>query len=335
VKIAFFDTDNYEKEYFVKHLKSCGELSFFPNPVSEVEVEKLKDHQIFSGFVYSKFPKDLIAKFPTLKLISTQSTGYDHIDIEYCKQNNIQVCNVPEYGSSTVAEHAFALILALAKNLPKSIERVKEGVFSPEGLTGIDLKGKTLGVVGTGKIGVNVIKIAKGFGMTVIAYDPFPKKDLEKFLGFNYQSLETVLINSDIVTLHCPYSEKTKHLINSANIGLLKPHCLIINTARGALIETQALYNALIENKIGGAGLDVLEEEGFLQEERELLCKGTTCKENVVTAYQNNVLLKLQDVIVTPHNAFNSKEALERILATTVDNILAFQSGHPINSVLQ
>ncbi|MBU1104773.1 hydroxyacid dehydrogenase [Patescibacteria group bacterium] len=333
MKVAFFDTDPSEKDFFIEQLKEKAELLFFAEPISKVAVDKIKDCEIFSGFVFSKFPKEQIESLSNIKLIATQSTGYDHIDLDYCKSKNVTVCNVPEYGSSTVAEHTFALILALTKRLMESNARVKSGSFDPEGLTGVDLKGKTLGVVGTGKIGINVIKIAKGFGMTVEAYDPYPKPEMEGFLGFKYVPLEKVLFESDIVTLHCPLSDSTKHLINSKNIGLMKKGVYLINTARGGLIETQALFEALRNGKVAGAGLDVLEEEDFLKEERELLCKGSTQKANLTTLAQNHILVNLSNVIVTPHNAFNSKEALQRILDTTADNIASYLEGTPVNTV--
>ncbi|PIS23303.1 hydroxyacid dehydrogenase [candidate division WWE3 bacterium CG08_land_8_20_14_0_20_40_13] len=333
IRTAFFDTDEKEKLFFQKALPNKCELVLFDRPVSQVDITLVEKCEILSGFVYSKFSKEILEKLPKVKLIVTQSTGFDHIDIKYCKKKGITVCNVPEYGSNTVAEHTFALILTLMKRIIESTMRVKMGSFDPTGLTGFDLKGKTLGVIGTGKIGVNVIKIAKGFGMNAIAFDPFPKKDLEKYLGFAYKSLNEVLAESDIVTLHCPSCEETKHIINDKNINLMKDGTYLINTARGGLIETQALFNALKSGKIAGAGLDVLEEESFLAEERELLTKGTTERHNLLTLAQNHVLVNLPNVIVTPHNAFNSKEALQRILDTTVLNIESFIEGNPINTV--
>jgi D-lactate dehydrogenase len=334
ILVGFFDTEEKERLFFQGSLKNKCAMSFSPTSVSLENLKNYERCEIISGFVYSKITKEIIEKLPKLRMITTQSTGFDHIDINFCKKMGIVVCNVPEYGSNTVAEHTFALILNLAKRIPESTARVKSGSFDPENLTGFDLKGKTLGVIGTGKIGISVIKIAKGFGMNVVAFDPFPKKDMERYLGFVYKrTINEVLEMSDILSLHCPYSESTKHLINSKNINLIKDGSFIINTARGGLIETQALFDALRSGRVAGAGLDVLEEEAFLAEERELLAKGISEKHTLLTLAQNHVLVNLPNVIVTPHNAFNSKEALQRILDTTVLNIESFIEGNPINTV--
>ena len=200
-------------------------------------------------------------------------------------------------------------------------------------MRGFDLKGKTLGIVGTGHIGLHVARIANGFEMNVLAFDVAENKKLAKKLEFKYVSLEDLLKNSDIITLHVPYNKNTHHLINSQNINLIKKGAYLINTARGGIIETNALVKALDSGILTGAGLDVLEEECFIKEERQLLTKQfpETC--NIKTMLQNHVLMQRENVIITPHNAFNSKEALERILATTVENIKGFAGGKAVNMV--
>jgi len=332
MKIAFFEIEDWEKEYLKNQLKEA-EIIYFPEKLSESNVEQAKDCDAIAVFIDSKLDKEMLSKFSRLKLIATRSTGFDHIDLDFAKEKNITICNVPFYGENTVAEHAFALMLDLSRKMYDSIERVKKEGFSIEGLTGFDLKGKTLGIVGMGHIGQHVARIANGFEMKVLGYDVMQDKKLAKKLGFAYADLEELLKNSDIITLHVPYNEKTHHLLNSANMGLIKKGAYLINTARGGIIETGALAKALGDGTLAGAGLDVLEEECFIKEERQLMSKefAKTC--DIKTLLQNHILMEQNNVIITPHNAFNSKEALERILETTVENIRAFIKRKPTNLV--
>jgi D-lactate dehydrogenase len=266
-------------------------------------------------------------------MIATRSTGYDHIDLAYCRSAGITVCNVPVYGDNTVAEHTFALILALSRKVIQAHNRARTGNFSLAGLQGFDLRTRTIGVIGTGHIGVHVIRIARGFMMRVIAYDSRPDKRLADALDFEYvDTLDDLLAASDIVTLHAPFNAATQHMINAQNIYRMKAGALLINTARGGLIETDALLAALSSGHLGGAGLDVFEGETLIQEEKQLLSNEYDINE-LRTLVKNLALFRHENVIVTPHVAFNSREALERILLTTVQNILAFESGKPINVV--
>jgi D-lactate dehydrogenase len=242
------------------------------------------------------------------------------------------VANVPHYGENTVAEHTFALILALSRKVHQAYVRTIRGDFSFTGLQGFDLKGKTLGVIGTGRIGLHVIRMAKGFGMEVLAHDKFKNTLMAETLGFDYAGLEDLLKRSDIVTLHAPYMPETHHMINKGNIGLIKKGALLINTARGGLVETEALTRALDQGRLAGAGLDVLEGEELIKEENQIL-SGSFPADKMRTLLQNHILLHRENVVITPHIAFNSREALFRILQTTVDNIRAFQRGSPENLV--
>src|SRR3989344_2196643 len=332
MKIAFFETEAWEKEYINRQLGGF-EISFFDQPLSAQNLGQIKDVQIVSAFIDSQITKEILDGLPELKMIATRSTGFDHIDMQACNAKNIIVCNVPYYGENTVAEHTFALILDLSRKIYSSIEQVKKEGFSIEGLMGFDLKDKTIGVVGMGHIGQHVARSSKGFEMNVLGYDSHQDKKLAKTLGFTYVSLEDLLKNSDIITLHLPYNEHTHHLINSGNINLIKKGAHLINTARGGIIETDALVRALHDGILAGAGLDVLEEECFIKEERQLLSKGFPQTCNLKTMLQNHVLMEQKNVIITPHNAFNSKEAVERILQTTVENIQAFIKRKPVNIV--
>ena len=332
MKIAFFEAKPWEQEYIKNQLKDI-DVVFFDQKLSVENADLAKDAQVISGFVDSQISKEMLAKLPNLKMIATRSTGFDHIDMQACKEKNIIVCNVPFYGENTVAEHTFALILDLSRKIHESIEQVKKEGFSIGGLMGFDLMGKTLGIVGTGHIGMHVARIAKGFEMNVVAFDAKPDKKLAKKLGFAYVTLEDLLKNSDIITLHLPLNAHTEHIINSSNAKLIKKGAYLINTARGGLIETAALVDALAKGIIAGAGLDVLEEECYIKEEEELLSSDFSKKCDIRTLLQNHILMEKSNVVITPHNAFNSKEALERILDTTVENIQSFSKNKPTNLV--
>lgn len=284
-------------------------------------------------FIYSPITAAVLKKLPSLKMIGTMSTGFDHIDLEACRQRGVVVSNVPSYGENTVAEHALALLLALTRKIVPSVNQTRHGDFRLNDLRGVDLAGKTAGVIGTGKIGRHFIAMAKGLGMNVIAYDPMPNGAAATELGFAYVDLETLLKTSDVVSLHAPATQETFHLLNEQRLMLMKPTAFLINTARGTLIDTQGLVKALEVGKLAGVGLDVLEEECVIREERELLSKVFQRQCDLQTAYADHLLLEHPKVIITPHNAFNSHEALQRILHTTVDNVKAFQAGKPINVV--
>lgn len=332
MKIAFFEVEDWQRDYLKTKL-SAFESSFFAEPLSLDNISSAVGCPIISPFIYSQINKDVLQKLPDLKMIATRSTGFDHIDIQTAKENKVAVCNVPFYGENTVAEHTFSLILALSRKLIDSVQRARMGDFTLDGLRGFDLKDKTLGIVGMGHIGLHVARIAKGFEMKVLAYDPKEDKKLAKKIGFNYTSFEDLLAKSDIITLHTPDNKETHHLINSENINLIKKGAYLINTARGGLVETQSLLKALSDGTLVGAGLDVLEEECFVKEEAQLLSKEFPKTCDLKTVLQNHILLQQKNVIITPHNAFNSDEALMRILDTTVENIAGFMARRPQNTV--
>lgn len=324
MNIAIFDLKPWEKKLFKASLKK-HRITYFTKPIQEVNLKKLKEIQAISCFITSTVTKDIISKLPKLKLITTRSTGFDHIDMTEAKKRRITVLNVPNYGENTVAEHTFGLILTLSRNIHQSYLRTLDYDFSINDLMGFDLCKKTIGVIGSGKIGSHVIRIARGFEMKVVAHDPHPNKKLAKELGFKYTSLPSLLRQSDIISLHVPLSKETKHLINKKNIKLVKKGALLINTARGGLVDTKALIKALDSNILGGAGLDVLEEEHILLEEYHLLRhneKDYACFKDIV---KDHKLLKRDNVIFTPHIAFFSQEAVDRITKTTIANILGFK----------
>lgn len=338
MKIAFFGLEKVDQDYFSKSFDGV-ESVFFEDNLDENNIENIKDVEILCIFVDSEVNKDVIDALPNLKFIATRATGFNNIDIEYAKSKGIKVSNVPAYGANTVAEFTFGLILNLSRKLSKANNYVRESFdfnFFPM-MEGFDLVGKTLGVVGTGKIGKNVVKIAKGFGMNVVGYDLFPDLSFAKENNFVYKSLAEVLGESDIVTLHVPYTKENHHLINKENIAQMKKGIYLVNTARGELIDTDALVWGLEEKIIAGAGLDVLEGEHELREEMEIFHSGAKMKKIRIEDYkmllEDHVLINMPNVIITPHIAFYTREAVAEILKVTVLNIKGFISGSPVNLV--
>jgi D-lactate dehydrogenase len=331
--VAFFETTDKEKKYLKKKFDKNFELLFYPEVLNDLNARLISNIDIVSPFIYSVIDSNVINKAKKLKLIATRSTGFNQIDIKKAGTKKISVANVPYYGENTVAEHTFALILALSRNLHKAYLRTLRNDFALEGLQGFDLKDKTLGVIGAGSIGVHVIKIAKGFGMKVIAHDPIPNHILAELLDFQYVSLDELLKNSRIITLHCPYNSHTHHLINMENIDKVKKGTFFINTARSGVIEPKALYYAVENNIFGGAGLDVFEGEDLLEEENQMLTKNVAV-EHLEALLKKNLLIRKENVIFTPHMAFDSVEAVERIMDTTVDNIRSFLTGKNYHKVI-
>lgn len=335
MKIAFFKLEEKLREYVKSSdLLKDHELIFFDHLLNDKNIPENRDFEIAVVFVDSLVSKEVIDALPNLKMIAAESTGFDHIDIKYCKEKNIVVSNVPTYGENTVAEFAFALLLSLSRKIVDGYSRIREdNNFNQEGLRGFDLEGKNIGVIGTGHIGEHAIRIAKGFGMNVFAYDICPNEKLSKELDFKYVELDELLSQSDVITFHVPYTKNTHHLINKDNIGKIKKGACIINTSRGGVIDTDALLKALEKGDIAGAGLDVLEEEGITKDELHYLTSNNPEDKRLKTALQNHALIDMPNVIVTPHNAFNTKEALQRILDTTLENIKGFIDGKSQNIV--
>jgi len=336
MKTLFAETGVFEKDFILNAYqgKECAAVCL-PENAQDLTCDFSKV-EMLSVFIKSRVDEKLLQKFTNLKLITTRSTGFDHIDLAACQARGIAVANVPAYGENTVAEHAFALILSLSRNLRKAYLRTLQNDFRLEGLMGFDLKGKTLGVIGTGRIGLHVIRIGLGFGMTVIASDVKEQSFLAEVLGFKYLPLEELLSQSDILSLHTPFLPQTRHLINDRTIEKIKPGAILINTSRGGLIDTGALVKALDRGILSGAGLDVVEEEEYLLEEKRLQQEDSSQEEHwrhLQTTLKNHVLLQRENVIYTPHMAFYSREAVIRILETTIENIDAFHSGKSLNRV--
>lgn len=331
-KIAFFEVEPWEKDYLRKKLKGF-KLWFSAKKLQQEDEKNFHDADAISIFINSPVTKKEVAALPKLKFIATRSTGFDHIDLAQAKKKKITVSNVPYYGENTVAEHTMALLLALSRKIVPSAQQTQHGDFRTNSkLRGFDLKGRTLGIIGFGHIGQHVARMAQGFAMKVIAYDPFPNQKAAKELKVELVSLPTLLKTACVISLHAPLTKQTKHLINLKNYQKLKKCAILINTARGALVQTKALVKALDEDYLAGVGLDVLENEDTIKEERQLLTNKFS-HEQLFNVAENLILMNHPRVIITPHNAFNSDEALKRILDTTVDNLKGWFNKRLVNVV--
>jgi D-lactate dehydrogenase len=333
MRIAFFELEGWENRTIL-HALQAHEVYLSKEKLTAENLPPDQGFEAISVFVDSRIDRAVLGRFPKLKLIATRSTGYDHIDVAACRERNIVISFVPGYGDNTVAEFTFGLLLSLVRKIYEGIDRVKEtGSFSIDGLRGIDLLGRTIGVIGTGRIGKQTMKIAHGFGMRIIGYDPHPEPNFARETGCEYRSLEELLRISDVISMHCLLTPETRHLINKSNVALIKRGAYLVNTARGAIVSTEALVYALQEGILAGAALDVLEEEGETKDELRFLASGHPQSDELATMLRNHILMKMPNVLITPHLAFNSVEALQRILNTSLMSIRSFTDGQPINTI--
>jgi D-lactate dehydrogenase len=278
------------------------------------------------SFVNDHLDNETLTKLHSngVRLIALRSAGFNHVDLATSERLGMAVMRVPEYSPYAVAEHATALILALNRHIHRAYNRVREGNFSLDGLVGFDLHGKTVGVVGTGRIGAVLLQIMHGFGCRLLAFDVKPNGDLPKRLPVQYVPLEQLLRESEIVSLHVPLTPDTRHMINASTLALMKPGVMLINTGRGALIDTRALIDALKDGRIGAAGLDVYEEE-----------EGVFFMDLSDCVLQDDVLARLltfPNTLITSHQAFLTREALANIARTTLSNITAYERGEPLQN---
>lgn len=327
MKIAFFEVMPGEQDSLVAQLPLGHDVQFFGEKLAPETIDKAAGAEVISVFVNSEIRAPLIDALPNLKLIATRSMGYDHIDVEYARGKGVRVINVTTYAAHPVAEFSFALLLCVTRRIYHAYNQLREGTdYNIRGLGGFNLFGKTIGVTGTGRIGRNVITIARGFGMNVIAFDTVPDAAFAAEQGFTYATLEQLVTQSDIISLHLPYTKETHHLLNAELFAKMKKGVILINTARGEIIDTHALVAALQDGTVWGAGLDVLEEEHAFKEERGAVAGN---KEGVdyrlLTA--NHILIDMSNVIVTPHIAFETAEAMQEIERVTAKAITDFING--------
>lgn len=319
MKLAFFDAKPYDIPGFDASARGTGlEIKYFETRLNEDTVSLAASFDAVCVFVNDTVSAAVVEKLYSfgIRLIVLRCSGFNNVDMAAC-QGKIRVFRVPAYSPHAVAEHAMALLLTIIRRTHKAYIRTRDFNFSLQGFVGFDLYGKTVGVVGTGKIGRAFAGICQGFGMKVLAYDKFPSPDT----GMNYVPLEEPLTRSDIISLHCPLTEDTHHLIRAETIAGMKKGVTIINTSRGALINTEDLIQGIKEKKVGAACLDVYEEEGDIFYED---CSGHVVQDDKLVR-----LIAMPNVIVSSHQAFLTKEALDNIAETTVDNALKFFQGTP------
>lgn len=316
-RVAFFDTKPYDKTWFDQLVGQYDvHIHYFESKLNENTAPLAKGYDVVCAFVNDHITKDVIERLyeDGVRLIAMRCAGYNNIDFKSAF-GKIHVVRVPAYSPYAVAEHAMALLLSVVRQIHHAYVRTREFNFSLNGLVGFDLHGKTVGVVGTGKIGKIFIQICKGFGMKTLAYDPYPDKNLD----VEYCSFEEICKRSDIISLHCPLTPESEHLINKETIGLMKPGVVLVNTSRGGLVDSQALLEGIKSRKIGSAALDVYEEEGelFYEDRSATLFDDDTLM----------LLIAMPNVLVTSHQAFLTEEALRNIAQTTLESIGEFAEG--------
>ena len=341
-KICFVGTEPEEEEYFSEKF-AAFDVSF-ERGLRDVP----EDVEVVSIFLNDRITEKFLDNHPSLRMIATRSMGCDHIDLEACAKRRIVITHVSGYGENTVAEHTFALMLALSRRIRESTEAALAGTFTHEKFRGMDLRGSTLGVVGAGRVGLHVIRIAAAFGMKVLAYDAHPNPLHTELLDFKYTSFDRLIRESHVITLHIPLNQETHHIFNKETLSRCRPGVLIVNTARGRLIDSEALIEALDNGQVGGAGLDVIEEEGVFHGGATALL-GAQIADRVrgsgmdndrislpagrmkeISRYiASNALLRRAKVVFTPHNAYNSDESREFISNTTSENILSYFAKNP------
>jgi D-lactate dehydrogenase len=320
MRIAFFDTKKYDKKWFDQLKREQDEIVYFESRLNAKNYFLVKGFEVVVAFVNDDINDKVINGMVDLgvKLLAMRSAGYNNVDIKCANERGLKVVRVPAYSPYAVAEHAMALILASVRKINHSYVRTREFNFSLNGLVGFDLHQKTIGVVGTGKIGKVFIQICKGFSMNVLAYDPYPSKDLD----VEYVDFKTLCRKSDIISFHCPLTKDTRHLVNKETIEIMKDGVVIVNTSRGALVDAEALLQGIRSRKVGSAALDVYEEEAglFFEDQSEAFLDDDTLM----------LLISMPNVLVTSHQAFLTEEALRNIAKTTLDNIISFENGEKL-----
>ena len=325
--IAFFGTKPYDEASFNDKNKDYGfELRYFKGHLNRNNVVLTQGVHVVCIFVNDTADAEVIQKMAEngVKLLALRCAGYNNVDLQAAAANNIKVVRVPAYSPYAVAEYTVALMLSLNRKIPRATWRTRDGNFSLHGLLGFDMYGKTAGIIGTGKIAQKLIHILRGFGMHILAYDPYPDYNFARENQVVYTTLDELYHSSDIISLHCPLTEQTKYLINDYSISKMKDGVMIINTGRGQLIHTNALIEGLKNKKIGFAGLDVYEEESeyFYEDKSDRIID-----DDVLAR-----LLSFNNVIVTSHQAFFTSEALANIASTTLQNIKDFVHGKPLEN---
>lgn len=326
MKIIFYDTKPYDRESFAQHNKEFGfKLKFLKDKLTSESVDLAKGYDVVCAFVNDTLDREVIDGLVEagVRLVALRCAGYNNVDLSYAK-GRLKVVRVPAYSPHSVAEHTVALILTLNRKIHKAYLRTRDGNFSLDGLQGFDLYNKTAGIVGAGKIAQVLMKILKGFGMRVIAYDPYPNYDVAREISFEFVDLDTIYRESDIISLNCPLTAETKYMINEDTMKLMKDGVMIVNTGRGALVDSIDLIEALKDKKVGAAALDVYEEEGdyFFED-----FSADIVEDDILAR-----LLSFNNVLITSHQAFFTREALEAIAMVTLENIAEYSRGEKLKN---
>ena len=321
-RIVFFGAKSYDRESFDKVNEKFGfELKYFKAHPTLDNVSLTQGATAVCVFVNDPVNADIVRAMADhgIKLIALRCAGYNNVDLQAAAEGAIRVVRVPAYSPHAIAEYALALMLAADRHIPRAVTRTRDGNFSLQGLLGFDLYGKTLGVIGTGKIAKVLVRMLSGFGMTILGYDPYPDEEFALVNAMQYVTLDELFQRSDIITLHCPLTPETRYVINAESIAKMKDGVMIVNTGRGQLIDTNALIEGLKSRKIGSAALDVYEEEGnyFYEDTSDAVIVDDTLAR----------LLSFNNVYVTSHQAFFTREALHNIANTTLRNVKDFVEG--------
>lgn len=315
--ISVILNEPWEAEHFRRHW-SAEELTLYPAGTAAETVDATT--RVLSVFIHTPVRVAALERLPQLKLIAIRATGYDHVDLDYCRAHNITVCNVPAYGERTVAEYAMGLLLATARHIvPSTLRLQREWRGDVQGLRGVDLHGKTIGIIGTGRIGRNMGQMTTGFGMRILAYDLAPDHAWASAVGATYAPLDTIYREADVLSFHAPLTNNTRHLFNHDSLTLIKPGVILINSSRGGLVQNTALLAGLAQGLIRAAGLDVIENEHLIGKDEPA---GDIALMQQILAHPA--------VIASAHNAYNSVEALERIISTTIHNMHCFAQQRDI-----
>jgi len=321
-RIAFFDTKPYDRESFDRLNNGRYDIRYFETRLTAAALPLAKGCDAACAFVNAEIDRAVVEGLVSegIKVLALRCAGYNNVDFKAAFEAGLTVVRVPAYSPYAVAEHAAALLLTLNRHIHKAAARTRDFNFSLVGLTGFDLHGKTVGVIGMGKIGRIFAGICLGFGMRVLAYDAFPKPQD----GIEFVPIDTLLTEADVISLHCPLMPETKHLFNEETFSKVKPGVVLINTSRGALVDSEALLSALRDGRVGAAGLDVYEEESewFYEDRSEVTRQNRTL----------SLLVSMPNVIVTSHQAFLTREALANIATTTLANLDAYFAGAPLEN---
>ena len=331
MKIVVFEAESWVKPVW-SELEHEHEIGFVKEYLSPANISGHEEADIISVDM-SILSGDVLSRFSHLKMIAARCTGVDKIDLNYCGKKGIVVCNVPHYAENAVAEHVFALLLSISHHIVEASERTRRVNFSWEGIQAFELRGKNLAVLGTGSIGRRVAEIGGGFGMNLFAFDIEPDWKWAADYGVEYLSFKDTLGCADIVTLHVPAVPGGGYMLSDVQFDLMKDGVVLINTARGELIDPRALLRALAAGKVAYAGLDVLPEEQAIREDGEQLATLLRQKNDMGILLANQMLLNHPKVLITPHNAFFSREAVQKLLDITKMNILGFIQGKPQNVI--